>query len=79
MPNVPPKVKDWVNLVATLIAIAALVFAAGRKDAQLDEVKNIVTSLVQTTLKNGEDTAGLKTEYRVLKERIDGLERRFSK
>lgn len=74
--NRQPKLMEWLNIVTMISGIAAIIFVAGRKDAQLDELKKIASDMSRVSIEHGNDIVALKAEYMSLKERLDAFDKR---
>lgn len=68
MPSMKSRVTDWLNIAITLIGIASLVFIAGRKDKQLEDLVGITKDMANIQVSQLQDIAAIK-------ERLNALER----
>lgn len=70
------KLSDWLNTAVMLIGISSLIFIAGRKDQQLQDLVEATTALVKISAKHDMDLVVIAKDYAALKERLDALNRR---
>lgn len=68
MPQMKSRLTDWLNIAITLIGIASLVFIAGRKDKQLEDLVTITSDMAKIQVTTLQDVAAIK-------ERLNALER----
>lgn len=68
MPQMKSRITDWLNIAITLIGIASLVFIAGRKDKQLEDLVTITSDMAKIQVTTLQDVAAIK-------ERLNALER----
>lgn len=72
----PLKLSEWLNTAIMLIGIASLVFIAGRKDQQLEDLVKATATLVEISGKHDKDILLLNKDYTALKEQIDAINRK---
>lgn len=70
------KLSEWLNTAIMLIGIASLIFIAGRKDQQLEDLVEATTSLVKISAKHDMDLMVISKDYAALKERLDAINRK---
>lgn len=71
----PLKLSEWLNSAVMIVGIASLVFIAGRKDQQLEDLVKATATLVEISSKHDMNLAALNKDYTQLKEQIDGIKR----
>lgn len=69
------KLSEWLNTAIMLIGIGSLVFIAGRKDQQLEDLVKATATLVEISSKHDMDILTLNKDYMHLKEQIDAIKR----
>lgn len=69
MPQMKSRLTDWLNIAITLIGIASLVFIAGRKDKQLEDLVSITSDMAKVQIVTLQDIAAIK-------ERLNAIERK---
>jgi hypothetical protein len=70
------KLSEWLNTAIMLIGITSLVFIAGRKDQQLEDLVRATSDLVKISTKHDMDLMVISKDYASLKERLDALSRK---
>jgi hypothetical protein len=70
------KLSEWLNTAIMLIGISSLVFIAGRKDQQLEDLVKATSDLVKISAKHDMDLMLISKDYAALKERLDALSRK---
>ena len=69
------KLSEWLNTAIMLIGICSLIFIAGHKDQQLQDLVEATTQLVKISAKHDMDLAVMAKDYAAIKERLDAAKR----
>lgn len=70
------KLSEWLNTAIMLIGICSLIFIAGRKDQQLQDLVEATSQLVKISAKHDMDLMVVTKDYAALKERLDAVNRK---